>query len=493
MLKSTFLKNTEGNVNEKVIDCLSWADECYMAVAYAKDSGFRLLESSLTDFLNRGGKLRTLIDIEIGISDADCILQFATIPGDSECKIFYRDTSSKKVFSYTHFHPKIYIFVKGSQHKVMIGSSNFSKGGLQTNIEANILLEGPSSNPTLSEVLDYFNNHLWESVASLPVLGNADLLDAYRELRKKNRKAESEKLKLQKSVRKKLSDLIALSEEEMTKELNDDVAYIFGLACARGKLKYTHREIIIDYRKQKRPNGVIQFSGVSKVNINQDSALERDVSNIQDKVSRLFRKNSPKDTISYSKIKIRYYKISIKFDSRSPYWKTLKKYFKGMTVRRGYLEPYIPKEIKSAKRRYILKAFIRGYFDIRQRISLSDRYPKGPLRISVGIGTHSEEFAMELCSLLQNIFGIKGVEYESGVARGKDNMIRINPVGLENNQDIFSFHWPRIILSDFIKYNKLHHNVNLKFSNFGKTKRVQRKRKKVKSVNKRKKPGKKKA
>ena len=41
------------------------------------------------------------------------------------------------------FHPKVYIFTKGKQKAMLIGSSNFTYSGFCENIETNLLLEGP--------------------------------------------------------------------------------------------------------------------------------------------------------------------------------------------------------------------------------------------------------------------------------------------------------------------------------------------------------------
>lgn len=57
------------------------------------------------------------------------------------------------------FHPKIYIFTDHSgQRRVLLGSANFTNGGLQKNEEVLLLLENPD---LIDEISDYFEG-LWQ-------------------------------------------------------------------------------------------------------------------------------------------------------------------------------------------------------------------------------------------------------------------------------------------------------------------------------------------
>ena len=39
------------------------------------------------------------------------------------------------------FHPKVYVFVRGAKARVLVGSSNFTSGGLGVNTESNVLIQ----------------------------------------------------------------------------------------------------------------------------------------------------------------------------------------------------------------------------------------------------------------------------------------------------------------------------------------------------------------
>ncbi len=356
------------------------------------------------------------------------------------------------------FHPKLYIFIKGAKQRVLIGSSNFTPGGIHANLETNILLEGKKNSLPFKDIYNYFSSDLWDNWTSVPVIGNEKLIEEYEKLLKVVRKGQKNLAKEQQKIRKNLTDLINISYEEKTQDLNDDIAYIFGLACARGKVDISRRCLTIEYSKGKIKDGYHQAPGISKIHIKQDDAMQRNVDNIQERISRLFNKYSKNDKIRTEKKSKLKHEITLVFSKKSPYWKTLLSFFNEKQIERGNIPPYMPNKIQNAKPN-ILKSFIRGYFDIRLRVSTSDRYPNdGPLRIALGLDTHAIDFGKALCQALQDKLKIKGkaIQLALGVKRNRDHMIRIDPVGIEKHQDLVSFHWARILIHDFINYNKEH-------------------------------------
>lgn len=51
------------------------------------------------------------------------------------------------------FHPKIYCFTKGNKVTAIVGSSNFTNGGIIKNDESNLMLEGEATDQTLKEIM----------------------------------------------------------------------------------------------------------------------------------------------------------------------------------------------------------------------------------------------------------------------------------------------------------------------------------------------------
>jgi hypothetical protein len=53
------------------------------------------------------------------------------------------------------YHPKIYVFRSGSRISAVVGSANFTNGGLHRNLESAVLLEGTAQNPALRDLLTF--------------------------------------------------------------------------------------------------------------------------------------------------------------------------------------------------------------------------------------------------------------------------------------------------------------------------------------------------
>ena len=102
------------------------------------------------------GKLtvRLLAGISNAISDPDVLLKKAC---NLEIKVLSGNVSANKKNGV--FHPKIYIFTDNSgQKEVLLGSANFTEGGLQRNEEVLLLLKDLD---LIEEICGYFEE-LWE-------------------------------------------------------------------------------------------------------------------------------------------------------------------------------------------------------------------------------------------------------------------------------------------------------------------------------------------
>lgn len=73
------------------------------------------------------------------------------------------------------FHPKLYYFSTGSEAEAVVGSSNFTNGGLGVNIEANLHIKGPVSAIVFKEIRETIENF---SALQQPV--TKDLAERYR-------------------------------------------------------------------------------------------------------------------------------------------------------------------------------------------------------------------------------------------------------------------------------------------------------------------------
>src|SRR5258707_15566279 len=110
------------------------------AVAFARSSGNAAeLLDALTAFAKRGGA----IEMTFG---ANTFAEGEGSDGEAIEGLLKElaDYPNAKLYLYNEptrtFHPKLYLFANPSEAALIIGSSNWSQGGLQRNVEVNVVL-----------------------------------------------------------------------------------------------------------------------------------------------------------------------------------------------------------------------------------------------------------------------------------------------------------------------------------------------------------------
>jgi len=117
-----------------------------ISVAFLNESGLSVLHEALTPVAE---KTTILAGIRNGITSAQGLLKSLEIG----CLTYGVDTGSRTVI----FHPKIYFSRSNNEARLIIGSANLTIGGLNSNIEASLLLMmelGDPDNATLIEELE---------------------------------------------------------------------------------------------------------------------------------------------------------------------------------------------------------------------------------------------------------------------------------------------------------------------------------------------------
>lgn len=187
--KIRIIDNKHLHLEDVINENLLWSEDVLFAVAYATYGAYGKIRENIVNLLNKGGKLRAIFDIEKRITDPEIIEEFATVPGDSECKIFFRPLAVKPETGEDRpsFHPKLYIFSKKGNTKVIIGSSNFTLSGIRKNVEINVEIECNENKDLYSNVILKFYD-MWNDWFSLPVIDNWELLEIYSQIFKSEKK-----------------------------------------------------------------------------------------------------------------------------------------------------------------------------------------------------------------------------------------------------------------------------------------------------------------
>jgi len=131
-------------------------------VAFVSEAGLRILESSLRAFLSAGHSAFWIVGVDLRGTGRPA-LEFLL-----KLKRQYPKQVDVRVFSAADnlhiFHPKVYWLDSKDRKVIAIGSANATKGGLDLNFEASIVLDlAPLADEDIIEELDF----LWMTYTSL--------------------------------------------------------------------------------------------------------------------------------------------------------------------------------------------------------------------------------------------------------------------------------------------------------------------------------------
>ncbi len=165
--------NFISNSNLKLLDLFKEfagkSEEIDIAVAYVKNSGFNLIKNVICD-----KKVRLIFSFEFLVTDPECIESL--LKAGIECKE-YKTSSADEIA----FHPKLYIFKNKNSVRVIVGSSNLTAGGLTSNVESCLVIEGSYEDEIIAEILNNFER-MWQSSKARSVSGS--VIEKYKLMKK---------------------------------------------------------------------------------------------------------------------------------------------------------------------------------------------------------------------------------------------------------------------------------------------------------------------
>ena len=259
----------------------------------------------------------------------------------------------------------------------------------------------------------------------------------------------------------KLSIILLRLEEGI---INSDFSYLFGVLCASSRElteeQVQNREIVINFRSSIKNRNTedegfvcvrIDDNILGNIRIEQRQFQERSIKRIYFEIKRFIKRDNKYNKIEWidSSKTMTLFKIVISFHEDSFVWTNLKQIIDDFPRSGNKLHPIVPESLMSSTENNKLN-FLRGYFDFRSRLSKSDRYPSGSLRIAVQIGTHETNLGNQIVQLLAE-FGISA-KLSEGAHRNKDSMIRFEPQ--ENSPLLWTSGEYRLLSKAFLEYNK---------------------------------------
>ena len=131
-----FVDNRKCSVADWLRSHLPSSTFAYICVAYFSPSGFASIENELEHFLNKGASLSIVSSEEVSKAEAEFLLQLAERHPQIQGRVYPTEL--------TFMHSKVYLLEEDDKAHVLIGSSNLTLGGLETNIESNLAGSFPS-------------------------------------------------------------------------------------------------------------------------------------------------------------------------------------------------------------------------------------------------------------------------------------------------------------------------------------------------------------
>jgi len=206
-IEARILDNDSRTIGDTLSECLSRSREADVAVAFAKRSGLEELRE-LSEFQRRGGRLRFLAGSDFAQTEIELLDDLGKLSGvEVKMRVACDAADSRRVF-----HPKVYVCREESRVSAIVGSANFTRGGLRKNVETAVWLSGPPDDPVLRDVASDFERH-WQSRWALPV--SDKLREAYSRARRERLEAIADALEsgrqldAQRQLRHTMLDLVS--------------------------------------------------------------------------------------------------------------------------------------------------------------------------------------------------------------------------------------------------------------------------------------------
>jgi len=180
VLEIRLIDNNDLTLRDALAEACKDAERARVAVAFVKGSGL-VAATALEQLMQRGAEVRMIAGIDFQLTDLAAIERFDRPP--SAARVYLSTPPSERAT----FHPKVYLIESRHDGVAIVGSSNFTGGGLVDNLEANIMIRASLDDPAIVRVREY-HDRLWTSDFAAPV--TESFRQSYHQLQDRRRGIE---------------------------------------------------------------------------------------------------------------------------------------------------------------------------------------------------------------------------------------------------------------------------------------------------------------
>lgn len=161
-----------------------------MATAFLKSSGWGLVKDDVADLLARRGSLEVLFGLDFRLTEPNAVQSLMELSSRFPTVGFFAFSDSLSDDVPT-FHPKLYIGDSGDGFaRAMVGSSNLTRGGMESNLEANLLIEGRAAESPIADLVSLYDRFRNRDTVFVPDPGYlAIYAEVFQRVRKRGREA----------------------------------------------------------------------------------------------------------------------------------------------------------------------------------------------------------------------------------------------------------------------------------------------------------------
>jgi HKD family nuclease len=180
------IDNKKSLMSDALNQAINNSFQIKLAIAFAKLSGFRLIEESFRTFIKNKGRAIFLVGLDFHTTDPDLLRELVNYCEIGHQVEIYCLRGNLQRFAV--YHPKMYLFDQSEQDVIsIIGSSNLTKSGLVDNVELNVEIKMKNDEELYSDLSESF---LTLEMAEHRIRPNHEYIDYYEELFRQNKRGK---------------------------------------------------------------------------------------------------------------------------------------------------------------------------------------------------------------------------------------------------------------------------------------------------------------